>query len=55
MALDRTTAAERIGSPLDQAVLDSLMVPLEMIVLDVLANDSPKMTFAERDQLADAL
>jgi hypothetical protein len=55
MALDRTGTAEVHGAPVDQSVSDSLMIPLAVIVLDVFANDSPKMTFAERNNLADAL
>jgi hypothetical protein len=31
------------------------MVPLTVVVLDVLAEDSPKMAFAVRNHLADAL
>jgi hypothetical protein len=31
------------------------MVPLAVIVLDVLADDSPKVAFADRNHLADAL
>ena len=54
MALDRTGTAEVTVAAIDQSVTDSLMVPLKVIVLDVLADDSPKMAFTDRDHLADA-
>jgi hypothetical protein len=55
MALNRTGTAEAIVAAIDQSITDSLMVPFAVIVLDVLADDSPKMTFAERNHLTDAL
>lgn len=53
--LDRTGTAEVVVAPVIQPVVDSLMVPFEVVVLNVLADDSPNMAFAERNRLADAL
>ena len=53
--LDRATTAETIVALIDQSVANPLVVSLTVIVLDVFANDSPKMTFAERNHLADTL
>jgi hypothetical protein len=53
--LDLAGTAEAIATPVDQSVADSLMLPLAVIVLDVLTDDSPKMAFAERNHLTDAL
>ena len=55
MALDQTSTAEAIVAPLDQLVGDPLMVPLAVVVLNVLADDSPKMALTVRDHPADAL
>jgi hypothetical protein len=55
MARDRTAPFECARVEIDQSVSDSLMIPLAVIVLDVFANDSPEMTFAERNHLAEAL
>jgi hypothetical protein len=54
-ALDRGAAVQAALAPLDQSVPESLMVPLAVVVLDGVADDSPKVAFAERDHLVDAL
>jgi hypothetical protein len=40
VALDRTGTAEAIVAAIDQSITDSLLVPLAVIVLEVLADDS---------------
>ena len=55
MALDRAGPSEVSRARIDQSVVEPLMAPLVVIVLDVLADDSPKVAFAERDHLSDAL
>jgi hypothetical protein len=55
MALDHSAGAEAARASIDQLIPEPLMVPLCVIVLDVLADDSPKMTFAERNHLTDSL
>jgi hypothetical protein len=42
MALYRAGTAEVAVAAIDQSVTHSLMVPLTVVVLDVLADDSPK-------------
>jgi len=55
MALDRAATANATRTSIDQSVVEPLMVPLTVIVLDVLADDLPKVAFAPRNDLFDAL
>jgi len=41
--------------PLEQLVVESLVVSLTMVVLDVLVNDQAQVTFTEHDESVEAL
>jgi hypothetical protein len=55
MALDRAAAAETARTPIDQSIAEPLVIPFALVVRDVLADDSPKMAFAQRNHLSQAL
>lgn len=48
MALDRAGTAV-----VDQLLAEPLKIPLVVVALDLLAEDSPKVAFTERNHLAD--
>ena len=52
MAIDRPSPTHVIDASVDQAIAEPLMVPLTVIGLDILADDTPEMAFAERNHLA---
>jgi hypothetical protein len=55
MATDRSRRSTVIAAWVDQSIVEPLVIPLPVIVLDVFADDLPKMAFAEGNHLSDAL
>jgi hypothetical protein len=47
--------ANRSGCPLDQGVLETLMVPLAVLVRDELLHGSPEMPFSKRNEAIETL
>jgi hypothetical protein len=47
--------ANRSGCPLDQGVLETLMVPLAVVVRDELLHGSPEMPFSKRNEAIETL
>jgi hypothetical protein len=53
-ALDREVVVDRRRALREQPVLESVMVPFEVIVLDVFGDDAPEVVLTERHDLAQA-
>lgn len=52
--LDRGVVVLGVEARLDELVVDSLVMPLAVVVLDVLSDDSPEMALAERNDVVEA-
>jgi hypothetical protein len=53
--MDLGTGVHRCWGPFHQPVVEPLMVPLDMVVLDVLLNDEPQVALAKHHDPVEAL
>ena len=55
VAIDPPARSDVVDASVDQSIAETLMVPLAVVVLDILAHNSPKMPLAKWNHVADTL